>query len=183
MHWEARYGDRATAHQPPSPLLDRARVWLPPGCALDLACGNGRHTLWLARHGWSAIGIDFAFAGLRNLMHSAHAEGLPVAAIQADLEQLPLPRDRFDVVVNIRYLQRSLFPSLQASVRRGGVIVFETFLREHGALGHPRNPAFLLDPGELAARFSQFETLLYDEGRCETESGPAFLARAVMRRP
>ena len=103
-------------------------------------------------------------------------------ALQADLEQFPLPRERYDVVVNVRYLQRSLFPALKASVRHGGCVVFETFIRDQQQLGHPRNPAFLLERGELAAQFSDFDVLSVTEGRCETESGAAFLARLLARR-
>ncbi len=55
--------------------------------------------------------------------------------------------------------------------------------RDQQQFGHPRNPAFLLERGELADRFGDFEILSYDEGRCETESGPAFLARMLARRP
>ena len=68
-------------------------------------------------------------------------------------------------------------------MRRGGAVVFETFIRDQQQLGHPRNPAFLLERGELAVHFSDFEQLSYEEGRVETESGPAFLARMLARRP
>jgi SAM-dependent methyltransferase len=182
--WESRHGARAEdAERPPSAFLAEHVGQLPPGRALDVACGDGRHALYLARQGWQVDAIDFARAGLQRLRAAAGREQLRVHAVQADLEQFPLPRDRYDVVVNVRYLQRSLFDPLKAAARRGGMVVFETFLRDQQQLGHPRNPAYLLEPGELRARFADFEILAYEEGRWDTESGPAFLARLLARRP
>jgi SAM-dependent methyltransferase len=182
--WGARYADRADAGgRAPSQFLVAQRHRVPPGRALDLASGDGRHAIYLARHGWAVTAIDFARSALERLAAIARKEGLAIETIQADLEQMPLPRDRFDVVVNIRYLQRSLFEPMKAAVRRGGVIVFETFLKDQQQLGHPKNPAFMLDRGELAHRFGDFEILASEEGRFDTESGPAFLARLLARRP
>jgi SAM-dependent methyltransferase len=182
--WESRYGGRADdGIRPPSRFLVMQRERLPPGRALDVACGDGRNALYLARHGWTVDAIDFAHAGLARLLAVARRDALRVNAVQGDLEQFPLPRDRYDVAVNVRYLQRSLIDALKASVRRGGMVVFETFIRDQQQLGHPSNPAFLLERGELAERFADFEVLAYDEGRFATESEPAFLARLLARRP
>jgi len=181
--WESRYGERTDAVRPPSQFLVEHLDRLPRGRALDLASGDGRHALYLARHGWTVDAIDFAYAGLARLQSVAGAERLRIQPVQADLAHWVLPRERYDVVVNIRYLQRDLFDALKTALRRGGVIVFETFIRDQQQFGHPKNPAFLLERGELADRFGDFEILSYDEGRCETESGPAFLARMLARRP
>jgi len=182
--WETRYGARTEdAIRAPSQFLVEQMRRLPPGRALDVACGDGRHALHLARHGWTVEAIDFAHAGLARLLGIAGHERVPIAALQADLEHYPLPRERYDVVVNIRFLQRTLFNPLKTALRRGGVLVFETFIVDQRQLGHPRNPAFLLDRGELRSRFDDFAILSYDEGRRETESGPAFLARMLAQRP
>jgi SAM-dependent methyltransferase len=181
--WESRYREGGgDASRPPSQFLSAVLQQLPPGRALDLACGAGRHALYLARHGWTVDAIDFARAGLAQLAAAARRDSLRVHPVQADLEQFPLRRDRYDVVLNVRYLQRGLVAAMKASVRRGGVIVFETFIRDQQQLGHPRNPAFLLERGELRAHFEDFAVVAYDEGRFETESGPAFLARLLARR-
>lgn len=182
--WEAHYGDRRDeATRPPSQFLLAHLADLPPGRAVDLACGDGRHAIWLARQGWKVTAIDYARANLERLTHIARQERLPIAALQADLTEIALPPQHFHVAVNIRYLQRSLIDEIKSTLRRGGVIVFETFIRDQRQLGHPRNPAFMLERGELAARFADFDILASEEGRFETESGPAFLARLVARRP
>jgi SAM-dependent methyltransferase len=181
--WEHRYErGGAEALRPPSQFLARHVTALPHGRALDLACGEGRNAILLARRGFTVEAIDFSFAGLARLSAIARREDLAIHCLQADLERYPLPRARYAVVLNIRYLQRSLFAPMRAAVAAGGVIVFETFLREQARLGHPKNPAFLLEPGELRRQFADFELLTYEEGRFECETGEAHLARMVARR-
>ena len=110
-------------------------------------------------------------------------DSLAVRFVQADLEEFPLPIDRYAVVVNVRYLQRSLWKPIQASLLIGGMIVFETFLLDQREIGHPSNPRFLLERGELAAAFDDLDIVVYEEGLFETESGAAYLARMIARRP
>jgi len=182
--WESRYRGRADEPgvRPPSDFLVAQLPGLQRGRALDVASGDGRHALYLARRGWRVDAVDFAHPGLTRLLAVARRDGLTVNALQADLEQFPLPRDRYDLVVNVRYLQRSLFGALKAAVRAGGLVLFETFIRNQQQLGHPRNPAFLLERGELAAQFGDFDVVFYEEGHFVTETGPAFLARLLARR-
>lgn len=181
--WESRYGAAHPVARAPSAFLVEVIGTLPVGRALDLACGDGRQALLLARHGFRVDAVDFARAGLERLAAAARLEALPVRPVQADLEVLPLAVGRYDVVVNVRYLQRALFAAIKHAVRPGGTVVFETFLRDQQQLGHPRNPAFLLERGELAERFRDFTLLTYREGCFATESGEAYLARMVARRP
>ncbi len=182
--WEQRYDARDDGGtRPPSRFVVEHCGDLPRGRALDVASGDGRHACYLARRGWRVEAVDFARAGLAQLAAAARRDGLAVAALQADLETFPLPRGRYDLVVNVRYLQRNLLAALKRALVPGGTIVFETFLRDQQQLGHPKNPVFLLERGELADRFRDFDMLAYREGYCETESGPAFLAQMAARRP
>jgi tellurite methyltransferase len=153
------------------------------GRVLDVAAGAGRNALYLARRGNIVEAFDIALTGLRIARAAAAAEGLAVHAVQADLESFPLPRDRYDAAINIRYLQRSLFAPLQCAVKPGGVIVFETFLVDQQAFRHPSNPAFLLQHGELRAAFARCEILVYEEGLFPDPTEPAYLARMIARRP
>lgn len=182
--WEDRYQDRTSDPTAlASSFLRKHLQELPRGRALDIACGEGRHALLLARHGFAVEAVDFAGPALRRLQARARHEGLDVLLVQADLEHFPLPQDRYALVVNVRYLQRSLWPAIRHSLRAGGIVVYETFLVDQRNFGHPRNPSFLLDHGELRRGFSTLEISHYEEGLFETESGQAFLARMIARRP
>lgn len=181
--WDSRYAARGLEPvRPPSPFLVRCRPLLPPGRALDVACGDGRNAVYLARHGWTVDAIDHSHAALARLLSRAQEEALPIRPVQADLETFRLPRRTYAVVCNVRYLQRSLFDDLADALAPGGVLVFETFLRDQALIGHPRNPAFLLAPGELQVRFAALRTEIDEEGLCEDEDPPAYLARLAARR-
>jgi len=176
--WEERYatGHHSTDDSPAEFLAAHAE--LIQGRVLDVAAGAGRNALFLARRSCRVDAIDIAFAGLHTLQTGARPEGLDVRPVQADLESFPLPVERYDAAINIRYLQRSLFVPFQRALKPGGIIVFETFLIDQRTIGHPTNPAYLLARGELRAAFSDCELLVYEEGLFQQ----AYVARMIARR-
>lgn len=180
IQWETRYAARASTAQA-SAFLRTCAPWL-RGRVLDVAAGSGRNALWLARNGATVDAIDISHTALRRAQHTAHREGLRLHCLQADLETYRLPADTYDGIVQIRYLQRSLFPSLRQSVRRGGVVLIETFLLDQQRIGHPRRPEFLLRRGELASAFSDFEMIHLEENHVIDDGQPAYLARMLARR-
>lgn len=182
--WEARYGARQEAPaRAPSLFLRRMLKDLPPGRALDVACGDGRNAFLLAEHGFEVDALDFSFAALMRARDTLRRAKRTARFVQCDLEAFPLPRDLYEVVLDVRYLQRDAWPSLKHAVRESAIIVFETFLLQQAEIGHPSNPAFLLREGELARAFADFDILSYEEGLLETEDEPAYLARMLARRP
>jgi SAM-dependent methyltransferase len=161
---EQRLGQTAIIDDPPSPFVVEWIARVSGRNAIDVAMGRGRHALALARRGLRTFGVDRQFAAVRDSVRRARAEHLVVRGWCADLEQTPLPRDTFDVVVVTRYLQRDLFPSIRSTTTPGGVVIYETFTVNQRALGFgPTSAAYLLEPGELARRFDGFEVLFYEE--------------------
>jgi SAM-dependent methyltransferase len=116
------------------------------GIILDVACGSGRHTQLLLDHGFRVVAVDVIISALTPLRHRRHLE-----LVQADLENEPWPfaSAYFDGIVVTNYLHRPIFPDLLASLKPGGVFIYETFARGNGEIGRPSNPDFLLQPGEL----------------------------------
>jgi SAM-dependent methyltransferase len=145
---------------------------LPPGRALDLACGGGRHLRWLAARGWQLTGVDrdaSALAGLQGLGE----------LLCADIESGPWPLAgrRFDLVVVTNYLWRPLLPAIMAAVAPGGRLVYETFAAGHEALGRPSRPDFLLHPGELlAACQGPLQVRGFEQGRL---AGPPRIVQRI----
>ena len=119
------------------------------GRVLDLACGSGRHTHFLLDCGFSVVAVDLEISSLNNSLTSR----ADVVVRQADLENEPWPfeNDCFDAVIVTNYLHRPLFAHLIASLKPGGVLIYETFASGNGQFGRPNNPNFLLQPGELLA--------------------------------
>jgi 2-polyprenyl-3-methyl-5-hydroxy-6-metoxy-1,4-benzoquinol methylase len=103
--WDRRYADSEfvwTVH--PNRFLVEEAASLPPGRALDLACGEGRNAVWLSQRGWEVIGVDFSQAGLEKAQRHAAERGVHPEWIAADLlDYRPQPH-AFDLVL-IFYLQ------------------------------------------------------------------------------
>lgn len=181
--WEDRYrSGRRCATEAPSDFLV-AHAGLISGRVLDVAAGAGRNALFLARRGVMVEAFDISLTGLRLARAAAAAEGLALLAAQVDLESFALPRRRYDAIINIRYLQRSLFIPFRRAIKPGGVILFETFLIDQQSISKHRNPAYLLQRGELRAAFSDCEMVVYEEGLFQTSCGPSYLARMIARCP
>ena len=144
MSWEDRYraGERGSSE--PSALLVRFASALTPGRALDLGCGAGRNAVWLARNGWSVVGLDNAPTAIEI------ARGAGVDARLFDLESgVPLPFDdgSFDLVCAIRFLHRPLFAEAKRVLRHGG-----TFIGEFR-----KKPPFDIGEEELRELFAEWE--------------------------
>jgi SAM-dependent methyltransferase len=179
-HWEKRH-QASEEPGPPSSFLIANAAFV-KGRVLDIACGRGGNTLYLARRGNVVEAIDIALPALHCARRVAIAEELPLHLVQADLDDFPLPTERYDAVINFRFLKREIFPSLARALKPGGVLLFETFLIDQQQIGHPKNPDFLLRHGELRNAFRSLEELQYEEGLFDAPDGKAFVARLLARR-
>jgi SAM-dependent methyltransferase len=164
----------------PSPwLTDHAALLPPRAVALDVACGRGRHALWLAERGSSVVAVDRNPDAIAHLRQAAAARGLPIVASVWDLETgtPALGPGTFDIVVVFCYLHRPLFPELVASVRPGGLLIYETFTRAQAARGKPTNPDFLLEEGELRRLVQPLEIVDWREGTFDEREVASVVAR------
>ena len=182
--WDAKHqltADDCSAE--PTGILCEFWPLLPSGAALDLACGTGRNALFLAEHGLPVTAVDWSASALDILEAHARSRKIPVSRrqmmgeakrasragidlVQADLERIELPARSFDLILNLRYLQRSLFPQICRALRPNGMLLFETYTKAQLAFsGGPRNPAHLLDTGELRKAFPELNVVFYRELR------------------
>ena len=156
-------GDHSSSKEP-SRLLRQLIPLLPKGRALDIACGEGRNAIFLAKNGYHVNAIDISSVALEKGAEAARREGLEINFIHVDLEVYQIPADTYDLIINFNYLQRSLVPSIKRGLKKGGVIIFETYTIEQKDFGHPKNPDFLLKPNELIKLFSDLHIFFYREG-------------------
>ena len=148
----------------PSAWVARFAPLIPPGEALDLACGSGRHARLLAARGLRVTALD------REPVALAAAKGPGIATLAHDLEAAgsvwPFAPGRFNGIVVTNYLHRPLFDAIAAALAPGGILIYETFAQGNEVFGKPSNPDFLLAPGELldlAAR-GGLRVLAYEDG-------------------
>ncbi|WP_319002846.1 class I SAM-dependent methyltransferase [Dechloromonas denitrificans] len=134
----------------PSPWVERFASYIPVnGRVLDLACGSGRHTRFLAARGYSVLAVDRdagALAVLRDV------PGVAVQEMDLEGEAWPLEGLRFDGIVVTNYLWRARLSDVMALLAPGGILIYDTFMLGNEAYGKPSNPDFLLQPGELRQR-------------------------------
>ena len=166
----------------PSPWIERfSRAIAAHGTVLDLACGGGRHgRLFLAR-GHAVEFLDRDISAVADIAKNELAQ-----IIEADLEDgsaWPLADRQFDLVVVANYLWRPILARIVGAVAPGGLLLYETFAAGNESFGRPRNPDFLLRPGELLeAVRGRLDVLAYEQLYQETPS-PRIVQHIAARRP
>ena len=141
---------------------------LPKGRALDVAMGTGRNAVYLAKIGFTVEGVDISPEAVSNALESARKAGVTISAQIADLgNNYYIEKGDYDVIICFNYLQRSLIPQIKEGLRKGGMVVYETFIIDQAHFGKPRNPDYLLKHNELLDMFRDFRCLRYREGIIE----------------
>jgi tellurite methyltransferase len=177
--WDRQHLSSAGADQPSSYLRQilESDAWhIPRGLALDVAAGKGRNAIFLAEMGFSVVGIDISKIALEEARRRAQEKSLEITWHQSDLEQIELPAAAYDLIVNFNYLQRSLLPQIRRALKPQGHVIFATHLIDQQAIGHPKNPAYLLNHNELLDHFRSFRVLCYREGKYTDGGEAAFRA-------
>ena len=136
----------------PTPLLVETARTLKPGRALDLACGKGRNSIWLAEHGWKVTAVDRSPIVI---------PGVDTRVADLEKHEFPIGEAVWDLIVVSLYLQRDLFEPIQRGLKPGGVALVIVLLMEPG---HERS-LFRAQPGELAKYFEGWEISHYYEGK------------------
>ena len=124
--------------------------------ALDIACGNGRHSRYLASLGFQVDALDISSVAIEQLQDLDN-----INAIEVDFDTYQLSKEKYDLIVVTYFLERKLFPQMIAALKPHGIILMETFLHDEGNERTPSNPAFRLNEGELEAYFDHEMELLH----------------------
>ena len=183
--WDARYRRGDYLSEEPHPLLVKFASTLLPARALDIACGAGRHALWLAERGWCVTAVDYSKTAIAILEGRALERGLSIDCRKADLEkhEFVIPPESYELIVVINYLQRDLLPSIKAGLAPAGTAIIVIALVDDNPNVKPMNPAYLLNPGELRAHFRDWERIYDFEGKPGGSASRRAAAELVVRRP
>jgi SAM-dependent methyltransferase len=180
--WENMYrsGERGRENHPTALLVETAAK-LPPGSALDLACGTGRNALYLAEQGWTVTAVDGSESAIEQVRDRSSQRGLSINAQVADLAapDFALQTEAFDLIVIAYYLQRNLFPLAKAALRLGGLLVAIAHTAEPGEESKPNRAA----SGELRDIFAGWRILHHYEGPSRDPAHRRPVSEIVARRP
>jgi SAM-dependent methyltransferase len=153
----------APAHanlEPSAWVMRHASFIRPGGRVLDLACGSGRHSRYLAALGCEVVAVDRDEQALESL---SAVRGVSMRHCDLEADAWPFATERFDAIVVTNYLHRPLLPLLGATLALDGLLIYETFAQGNQRYGKPSNPLFLLAPGELLAAAHGLRVLAYED--------------------
>ncbi len=171
----------------PNPLLIRFVSLLSTedlnGPILDLACGEGQNGLFLAGMGLPVILADRSPEALDKAKKAVEGKNFDVIFREIDLETglNPLEEEHYRAILVFRYLHRPLIPCLKKGLKKGGILIYETYTSEQPRFGRPLNPDHLLKPKELFDWFRDWPIIHYFEGILENPQRA--MAQIVCRKP
>lgn len=160
-NWDERHAAGKYSAARPHKLLISLVKELKPGNALDLACGTGRHAIFLAENGWRVTAVDNSPVGIEIARKRAAEKSVEIDFRVADLEkgEFKPEENAYDLICDFYYLQRELFDAMKKGLKSGGVIVATIHIYGEGE----KAGRFLLREGELKEFFEGFEILHYHE--------------------
>lgn len=167
--WNGRYRNTDIDYKHLSPaqvLLDYQHLLPIQGEALDCACGLGVNALFLAQRGLSVTAWDISDVAIANLQQTARTMFKNASTIRAETHDVllqPPAAQQFDLVVVSRFLERSLFPLLIQALKPGGMLYYQTFIKDKTDDVGPSNPDYLLDENELLALCEGLQIVVYRE--------------------
>lgn len=180
VKWDERYatGDyQPRAH--PSPLVELAIRYVPPGRALVLACGSGRNALRLADAGFEVEAVDISSVAIDKARAEAARRGLDVEWRVADIGALELEAGLYDLITMVRYVNRDIWPRVVDALSANGWLLMVQHFRTRRVVRGPGDE-FRLDPGELLQAFSGMRIVEYSETLEPVEGSDQMAATATL---
>ncbi len=176
LRWNRKYRQMDTAGEAAAPIVAAHHHLAPPGRALDIAAGAGQNARFLAEKGFTVTAVDISDVALA-LLAGVHPRLHPVCL---DLDRWTPPKNRYQLVINLRYLNRRLFTPIYESLVNGGVLIFETFIDPpSGRNGASHCKDYLLKENELRRAYASMNIVLYEEAVRECPQGAGKMASLV----
>ncbi len=131
--------------------------------ALDIACGMGRHSRYLANEGFFVDALDISIVALNTLKNIKN-----IYPKEVDFDSYELEKNRYDLIVCTYFLERLLFPQIDDALKSGGILLMETFVGDKSNECIPSNKKFLLKSYELRNYFEKSCDILFYEEKFST---------------
>jgi tellurite methyltransferase len=181
--WNKRYreGFYSGAIEPHN-LLKKFWPAIPGRRVADIAMGTGRDALFLSEKGFFVTGLEGSAEAIKISKERMMQKNLFVWPVLGDARALPYKKNSFDCVTVFYFLQREIVDEIRALLKKGGILIYETYLKRQNDIDRPRNPAYLLDDGELIGYFRGFELIFYEEIVENGAGKKRAVARAVGRK-
>ena len=147
--WNKKYKEDAMPHEPIGHITHHSHL-AKGKQALDIACGNGRHSKYLVSMGFKVDALDISSVAIAQLQNIPN-----IHAMEVDFDNYTLEKNKYDLIVCTYFLERKLFPQIIEALNTGGILLMETFVTHKDNGKKASNPAFRLQEGELEKYFSK----------------------------
>lgn len=165
LKWNRKYREKPKLLQPrpAAPMVEKWFSHAEGDYALDLACGSGKNSLFLAKEGFRIDAVDISEVALSHLEKVSSSNHIRV--IQTDLDTFTPVANRYDLIVMTNYLDRALIVRTIQALKAGGLFIVETYMEDERNEKKGSNPEFLLKKEELLTLFdtAAFTLLEYRE--------------------
>jgi len=154
--WNKKYNSEDILNREPIDLVKYYYKLANRGLALDIACGRGRHSLFLAQNEFEVDALDISGVALENIENCAN-----IYPREVDFDTHKLTPNCYDLIVCTYFLDRDIIEDIYNSLAPNGVLIYETFVSHEN--NEFQNSRFLLQKGELKELFSNLEAIYYEE--------------------
>jgi len=180
--WNNIYAGAIIGSQEVSRVLAENEHLLPKeGRALEIACGTASDSIFLAQHGLQTDAWDISDAVVAKINSYAVENKLSLSAEVRDINVQPPHDDSYDVIVLAHFLERKIVPALINSLKPGGLIFYQTFVKDvTPSYSGPSNPAFRLEMNELLQLFPGMQLVVYREEALIGDVSKGFRNEAMM---
>jgi tellurite methyltransferase len=161
--WNQRYAEDSYRKNNPVVLLQDWLPKLPVGKALDVACGAGRNSMFLAQAGFNVDAIDISPAGLHKARQQAQSQGLNINWIEHDLDQAFQFDTDYDLIIVMWYVNLALITRLCDCLAAGGYLLCEEHLITDQDVIGPNSTNYRVAPGSLREAVSGLDIMLCEE--------------------
>jgi len=164
--WNKKYQNNPIPDTPIALITDYASQ-ANRGKALDIACGMGRHSKYLASIGFEVDALDISSVAIESLRDIPN-----INPKEVDFDSYILEKDRYDLIICTFFLKRELFPQIVDGLKEGGVFIYETFVYHPDNQQAPSQRSYLLEAGELEETFrGKLDTIYLSEYWSDTMMG------------
>lgn len=163
IKWDKKYQNTPTLleQRDPSKKLVHIIDKISGKEVLEIACGTGRNSIYLAKQDFNVRALDISQIALDTLSAQDYKN---ITTKQIDLDKYIPTSNSYHLIVMTNFLDRTLIPNLAQALKKDGILLIETYM-DHKLNEKPNsNPDFLLQADELKTFFDDsFEILEYDE--------------------
>ena len=157
QRWDKKHSKNMMP-QEPIKLIKKYAFLATDKIALDIACGNGRHSRYLVSLGFKVDALDISSVAIEQLQGIEN-----INAKEVDFDTYTLDKQKYDLITVTYFLERRLFPQMIEALKPNGMLIMETFIHHEKNERTPSNPTFRLNEGELKDYFSEKLEIMYLE--------------------